>query len=263
MDAPDTLAQGTSEGENYTVLRGPSEVPLLILCEHASRALPPGVNLGVDEALLDSHWGWDRWAWDVLQRFAPRVGATTVGARLSRLLIDLNRGPRDPTLIRTEAGGVSIPGNLGLAPAEVQRRIDRYYTPYHQAADRELRRLLERHPRERIVFFTFHSFTGDFPGQDRDFDVGVLYDEHEDLAAGVKRALAARGLRVRLNEPYSGFRGEIYSAAVHAAAHDVATFEIELNQSVLEDPARRQAMADVFAAIVPAIFPHLPARPLR
>ena len=106
----------------------------------------------------------------------------------------------------------------------------------------------------------FVNSTPDYEDQDRDFDVGVLFDAHEDLAAGVKRALATAGLRTRLNEPYSGYRGEIYSASVHGEAHDVAYFEIELNQGVLEDPERRQRIADVFRQVVPAIFPHLPNR---
>jgi predicted N-formylglutamate amidohydrolase len=164
-------------------------------------------------------------------------------------------------LIRDRAGGAPIPGNAGLDSAAVRARLDRFYAGYHAAVDRELGRLVSRFGPERVVFFSFHSFTGSYGGEDRDFDAGVLFDACEDLAAGVKRALATRGLRTRLNEPYSGFRGEIYAASVHAEAHDVATFEIELNQDVLEDVARREGIARVFASVVPAIFPHLPCRP--
>ena len=256
-----TLAEGPLQGENHTVLRGRDDIPILITCEHAANVVPGDVALGIGPELLDSHWGWDRWAWDVLERFAGDLGATRIGARVSRLVVDLNRGPEDPTLIRTHAGDQPIPGNQGLDPAAVRGRLDRFYRGYHAAIDRELGRLVQRFGPERVVFFTFHSFTGDYGDEDRDFDVGVLFDQCEDLAAGVKRALATRGLRVRLNEPYSGFRGEIYSASVHAEAHDVATFEIELNQHVLEDPGARARFADVFRSVVPAIFPHLPCRP--
>lgn len=249
------------EGENYTIRRGADDVPILITCEHAASALPEEVaGLGLEPELLDSHWGWDRWAADTLHRFAPALGATTIASRVSRLLIDVNRGVEDETLVRAEAGGRPIPGNQDLSPAARAERIARYHTPYHAAIDAELGRLVARHGRERVVFFTFHSFTSDYEQQDRDFDVGVLFDAHEDLAAGVKRALATRGLRVRLNEPYSGYRGEIYSAAVHGEAHEVSYFEIELNQEVLDDPARRGRIADVFRDVVPAIFPHLPCR---
>lgn len=256
-----TVNQGPEEGENFEVRRGRDDVPILILCEHAGREIPQGVDLQIDEDLLDSHWGWDRWAHDTLMRFAPGLGATTLSARVSRLVIDLNRGTDEATLILSDAGGVPIPGNQGLTREQTAERVERLYTPYHTAADEELARLCARFPRERVVFFTFHTFTGDLRGEDREFDVGVLFDAHEDLAAGVKRALATAGLRVRLNEPYSGYRGEIYSAATHAEAHDVPYFEIEVNQHVLEDRERRAQIARIFEQVVPAIFPHLPSRP--
>lgn len=249
------------EGENYVVRPGRAEVPVLITCEHASNAVPgEWARLGLPDDLLDSHWGWDRWAADTLHRFAPAVGATTICSRVSRLVLDVNRGVGEPTLIRAEAEGRALPGNVGLSAAEVEERVARLHAPYHAAIDAALAAMTARFGPERVVFFTFHSFTGEYGAQDRDFDVGVLFDAHEDLAAGVKRALATRGLRVRLNEPYSGYRGEIYSAAVHGEAHEVAYFEVELNQHVLEDAARRAAIADVFRAVVPAIFPHLPCR---
>ena len=79
-------------GENHVVRRGDPYVPILITCEHASNALPEGLDLGVPQELLESHWGWDRWADDVMRRFAPGLGATTVSARISRLVLDVNRG---------------------------------------------------------------------------------------------------------------------------------------------------------------------------
>jgi len=248
------------EGENYRIRRGDDAVPILILCEHAAKDVPPELgDLGAPPELLDSHWGWDRWAYDTLERFAAPLGATTLGARVSRLVIDVNRGEGDATLILPAADGVAIPGNQDLSPEARAARIERFYRPYHAAADAELGRLVAAHG-DRVVFFTFHSFTGAWDGQDREFDVGVLFDAYEDLAAGVKRALATRGLRVRLNEPYSGYRGEIYSAAVHGETHDVPYFEIEVNQAILEDPAGRDRLAAVFGQVVPAIFPHLPHR---
>jgi len=244
-------------GENYVVRRGDPYVPILITCEHASNAVPAEFDLGVEAELLESHWGWDRWADDVLRRFAPQLGATTVSAQVSRLVLDVNRGRGDDTLIRSACDGLVIPGNQGLSPEQIEERVDRLWRPYHAAVETELERLVGRFGAERVVFFTFHSFSPDYGSGDRDFDVGVLFDAHEDLAAGVKRALTTAGLRTRLNEPYSGYRGEIYSAAVHGEAHEVSYFEIELNQGVLEDEARRAQIAAIFGQVVPAIFPHL------
>lgn len=257
MDRPHE-SSGPLEGENHRVRRW-GAAPLLVVCEHASKHVPPDVDLGVDADLLDTHWGWDRWAADVLERAAPRLGGTTVEARVSRLVLDLNRGPADATLVREEAEGRPIPGNLGLGAAGRAARVARFHAPYHAAIDRELGRLVGAHGRARALLVSLHSFTGRWPGQDRDFDVGVLFDRHEPLAAGVRKALALRGLRARMNEPYSGHRGEIYAAAVHGERHEVAYLELEMNQDVLERADERARFAGALAEVLTATLGHVPA----
>src|SRR5690606_18189385 len=57
----DHVDRAVLEGENFVVRRG--DGPLLLTCEHAARAVPDELErLGLDEAVLDEHWGWDRWA---------------------------------------------------------------------------------------------------------------------------------------------------------------------------------------------------------
>lgn len=230
------------EGENYSVRRG--EGALLLTCEHAARAVPAELErLGLDEAVLDEHWGWDRWAHDVVVRLAPRLDATTVASRVSRLVVDVNRAPDDPTLALERLDGLAVPGNAGLTPAQVAARVARWHAPYHRAVDAELRRLVARHGGAEVLLVSVHSFTGRWVGQDRDFDVGVLFDEHEALAARLRGAIEARGLRARLNEPYSGLKGLIYAARRHGLAHGVRYVELELNQHVLERPDERARFA--------------------
>ena len=54
-------------------------------------------------------------------------------ANFSRLLIDPNRGEDDPTLIRQLYDGTVVPANYPMAPDERERRLDRFYRPYHDA----------------------------------------------------------------------------------------------------------------------------------
>jgi predicted N-formylglutamate amidohydrolase len=238
-------------GENHAVRRGGG--PLLVTCEHAAQAVPPDLaDLGVDAELLDTHWGWDRWALSVLEAIAPRLDATTVASRVSRLVVDVNRAPDDPTLALPHAGGRPIPGNLELSAAARAARVARFHAPYHAAIDAELGRVVARHGAAALLV-SLHSFTGRWPGQDRDFDVGVLFDRHEPLARSVEAALAAAGLRTRLNEPYSGASGLIYAAKRHGETHGVRYFELELNQDVLEDAAARARVADALAAVLGAL----------
>jgi predicted N-formylglutamate amidohydrolase len=234
------------EGENHAIRRG--ERPLLITCEHASRAVPADLrDLGLPPARLDEHWGWDRWALDVLERVAPRLGATTIASRVSRLVLDVNRAPGEPTLIVPAIDGRPVPGNQGLTPAQVEARVARFHAPYHAAIDAEAARLVARHGRATLLV-SLHTFTGRWPGQDRAFDIGVLFDQFADLAARLRDGLSAAGLRARLNEPYSGLQGLIYAAKRHGDRHGLRYLELELNQDVLEAASERERFARALEA---------------
>ncbi|MCO5170013.1 MAG: N-formylglutamate amidohydrolase [Planctomycetes bacterium] len=248
-----SIAERALEGENHAVLRGGG--PLVLTCEHAGREVPPALGgLGLDDAFLDTHWGWDRWARDATLRLAAALDATAVTSRLSRLLVDVNRAPDDPTLALARAEGRVVPGNAGLAPAQVAARVARWHAPYHAAVDAEVARAVALHGEDAVTVVSVHSFTGEWPGQDRDFDVGVLFDRHEDLARRVLEALRAHGLRARLNEPYSGLAGLIYSAKRHGEARGVRYVELELNQHVLEaEPARTRVARAVEGALRTAL----------
>ena len=55
-------------------------------------------------------------------------------AAWSRLLIDLNRGPDDPTLVMKLSDGSIIPGNRdALMRPKWRRRIAQFHAPYHAA----------------------------------------------------------------------------------------------------------------------------------
>ena len=67
------------------------------------------------------------------RRLAALTGAPAVIAGFSRLLIDPNRGEDDPTLIRQLYDGTVVPGNYPMAAEERERRLERFYRPYHDA----------------------------------------------------------------------------------------------------------------------------------
>jgi predicted N-formylglutamate amidohydrolase len=68
----------------------------------------------------------------------------------SRLVIDPNRGEDDPTLLMKLYDGTIIPGNRHADAAELERRLDRCYRPYHaayaQLAARRPDTVIVRHP---------------------------------------------------------------------------------------------------------------------
>jgi predicted N-formylglutamate amidohydrolase len=78
-------------------------------------------------------------------------------ARWSRLVVDLNRGPDDPTLVMTLSDGRIVPGNRDLGPSGIAERVARYYLPYHAAI---AGRLAAARQRGLVpVLISMHSFT--------------------------------------------------------------------------------------------------------
>ena len=62
-------------------------------------------------------------------------------AAWSRLLIDLNRGGDDPTLVMKLSDGSIIPGNRMADAAEIAQRLKRFHAPYHAAIAHEIARM--------------------------------------------------------------------------------------------------------------------------
>src|SRR5438445_10838064 len=85
--------------------------PLLLLCDHASNALPEGA-LGLDPMLLATHIAYDIGAAAVTRALAAAYGAPAFLGAWSRLLIDLNRGADDPTIVMKLSDGSIIPGTV-------------------------------------------------------------------------------------------------------------------------------------------------------
>ncbi|MFN8640790.1 MAG: N-formylglutamate amidohydrolase [Candidatus Binatia bacterium] len=235
--APVTLA-GRSPGAS-----------LVLTCEHASPAVPPEFRaLGLAAEQLRDHIGWDIGAASITEELSRQLGVPAVLSAASRLLVDCNRDLSDADLMPQESHGIAIPGNARIDSAERAERLRRFYEPYHRAVDA----VLAAHAGARLL--SIHSFTPALNGQERPFDVGVLFDAHGALADVLARRIAATGLAVRMNEPYSALDGLIFSARSHGLCHHVPYLELEVNNRLLrrDDEARAVArrLADAVASLL-------------
>src|ERR1700759_5715682 len=113
---------------------------LLLLCDPASHTLPPG-GLGLCPSLLATHIAHDIGAATVTRPLSAAYGAPAFLGTWSRLLIDLNRGADDPTIVMKLSDGSIIPGNAHADAAEVARRIAAFHAPYHAAIRAALDRI--------------------------------------------------------------------------------------------------------------------------
>jgi predicted N-formylglutamate amidohydrolase len=166
---------------------------ILTVVDHASNYVPPGIDLGIGSALLETHIAWDIGA----AALAAALGFPAHVATVSRLVIDLNREEDAAALIPIISDGVTIPGN----PGNRMDRIVRFYRPYHDA-------LAERIVQERpALLLSLHSFTpqlSDKPDEKRPWEIGVLYNEDDRAARIAIPLLEAAGIVTGDQLPYSG-----------------------------------------------------------
>ncbi|NIY98844.1 N-formylglutamate amidohydrolase [Salipiger sp. HF18] len=173
--------------------------PLLLVCEHAGQAVPEALGrLGVSQAQLDEHIGWDIGAAEVTRRLAAMLDAPAVLQRYSRLVIDCNRPPEAPDSCPPVSDGHVIPGNAALDPEDRVKRVDEIFRPFQGAVATALARP------EIQATFSIHSYTPVMGGIRRAWDVGFLFRSDRRTSDRMARALgqAVPGLTIGLNQPY-------------------------------------------------------------
>lgn len=119
-------------------------------------------------ARRDADW----WIERLYQPIAEQLDATVVRTDISRSVIDMNRDPSGASLYPGQQGTGLCPlttfdgeplyrQGMEPGPAEVQRRLDTYFTPYHRALRDELARLRALHP--AVVLYDCHSIRSTIP----------------------------------------------------------------------------------------------------
>ncbi|MGB3312889.1 MAG: N-formylglutamate amidohydrolase, partial [Albidovulum sp.] len=113
-----------------------SDVPVLLVCEHAGRAVPASlVGLGLAKGAVDDHIGWDIGAMGVARRLAEKLGAPLVAQRYSRLVIDCNRPPESASAMPATSDQQPVPGNAGLTSDQCSLRVREIFAPFAAAVE--------------------------------------------------------------------------------------------------------------------------------
>jgi len=231
----------TSEvgAEAFRVIGEPCFGGVLIVSDHASNRVPADIDLGIDPALLDEHVAIDIGVAEVAARMACTPGIAAFLGNVSRLVCDFNREEDAPAVIPHSSDGHAIPGNL-FDLAEREARLARFHRPYHEA----LARLLDKAPPALIL--SLHSFTPSLrsaPEEVRPWQVGVLYNQDDRAARLAIPLLAAEGLVVGDQQPYSG---ALLNATMnhHAEGEGRPYLGIEIRQDQIGDTAGQGVWAE-------------------
>lgn len=208
---------------------------ILILCDHASNAVPPfvgGGDLGLSPDDMGRHIAYDIGAAGVSLALARMLDASILMSNFSRLVIDPNRGEDDPTLIMRLYDGSVIPENRALTAEQKQMRLDQCYRPYHDKIEAALA------PVRAPVLVSIHSFTRQLIGRPvRPWHIGVLYASDTRLALPLMQQISECGdICLGDNEPYHGaIVGDTMDR--HAVRHGRLHVLIEVRNDLVETEA--------------------------
>lgn len=192
--------------ETFMLHRG--SAPLLVSLPHVGTEIPEAMkpcftthSLAVEDT---------DWHLEPIYDFAKELGASLIVPRFSRYVIDLNRPPEN-TPMYTGANNTELCPTRsftgarlyrdGEAPdeAQVAKRCERYWRPYHDALGAELLRLKARHG--HAILWDGHSIKSVLPWL---FD-GKLPDLNLGTAGGTSCAPSLRSALAQVLEAQTDF----------------------------------------------------------
>ncbi|KPF75172.1 N-formylglutamate amidohydrolase [alpha proteobacterium AAP81b] len=223
--------------------------PLLLIADHASNAVPPGVDLGVDASVMDLHIAVDIGTAPLTEQLALALDAEAIIASVSRLVIDCNREPEAADVVPVASDGHLIPGNMALGPLERSLRIDAIHAPYHRKIEAVIAAVQPR------LIVSLHSFTPQLatkPAQARPWPIGILHNHDDRAAVRAIDWLAGQGLMVGDNQPYSG-RDLNYTMNRHAEANEIPYIGFEVRNDGLRSDVGIAEWAAVLKRCVEAV----------
>lgn len=219
------------------------KAPFLLVCDHASRRVPRALgSLGLDDALLRRHIAWDIGAVDAARWLSRHFDAPLLLTGYSRLVVDCNRNPGDPSSIPEVSDGIAVPGNHELGEEDARHRIETLFEPYHRAVADRLTRWAARGLVPALL--SIHSFTPVFGGAERPWHIGILWDKDPRIAVPLMENLRRQpGIVVGDNEPYSARDPKGYTVTEHAAAKGYPHVAVEIRQDLIDTHHDAEAWA--------------------
>ena len=243
--------------------------PVLVEVPHSGLQVPPEIESEIDATPLAVLRDSDIYVDQLYQR-APEQGATMLVSRVSRYVVDLNRGPeevdsaavpRHPRARHIPARGVVWRARtdgtpLLRAPLTIEqftRRLALFYEPYHQTLRDVAARMHEEHG--RVVILAAHSMPS--AGR-RTLGGGVV--RRADVVPGTRGRSTAdgriidlidshfrqAGLSVKHDDPY---RGGWTTSSYGAPKRGQHAVQIELNRALYVDERSNEIKKNDFAQL--------------
>lgn len=236
----------------FSVFNEQGRAPLLLLCDHASKAVPRALgDLGIPESELARHIGWDIGGLDAAIELSKVLDAPLVSSGYSRLVIDCNRWPGGEGSTPEISDETVVPANKDLTKEQIDARAEACFWPYHREVDRLLDAMTEGG--RTVCLLVMHSFTPVMKGFVRPWHVGVLWNDDprlpEPLLAELRRDPM---LVVGDNEPYSARASYEYTLTAHARPRALPHCSLEVRQDLMGTPDDARAWGRRLAPAISA-----------
>src|ERR1700687_2754200 len=154
---------GAGDPSPFSVTNERGQAPLLLLCDHASKAVPKALGeLGLPASELTRHIGWDIGGLDAAIELSSALDAPLVASGYSRLVIDCNRWPGGEGSTPEISDGTPVAANRGRTHEQVDARADACLWPHHREVDRHLDRMTGGG--RKVALLVMHSFTPEMKG---------------------------------------------------------------------------------------------------
>ena len=250
LDQVNSIPQTYSKLTNDSVaeVKNPNgKFPLLLICEHASNYIPPEFdNLGIDEETATSHAAYDIGIREVAVNLSNILDAPLVVSNISRLVIDCNREPYSPDSTPAQSEIYSIPKNANISPQEKSYRVKTYYQPFHDCIRNTM---LSR--TDLKVLLALHSFTPVFMGIDREMEIGVLFEQDNQLSRiFLQSSSLFSNLITVANEPYAPDPKVSHTIKKHATPFNLPNLMLEIRNSLIRNEKSQWEIAEIIAKMI-------------
>ena len=235
----------------YHIIEAKGEVvPIILSIPHCGTDFPAEI---ADDFIEEQRASVDDTDWFLqdLYNFASEMGITTIHAKYSRWVIDLNRDPESKplyndgriiTALTTTTdflGGPIYQDGREPDQKEVERRLEAYYWPYYQKVEELLGELLKRF--KNVLLWDAHSIRESVPTiRPEKFPEMILGNNDEKSASPKLIQIALEELKkdyqVNHNNPFKGGHITRYFGN---PSNNIHALQLERNKNLYMDDTER------------------------
>ncbi len=232
----------------YIVESKAEKVPFVLSIPHRGTEFPDELKDNyvpeLQEILDDTDWFLEK-----LYDFAPELGITTIFAKYSRWVIDLNREPNSNPLYddgriitalcpTTDFFGKDIYRKKEFEPddAEIERRLESYFRPYHRTIDGIIENLKSEFG--QVLFWDAHSIRRKVETIRKEpFSDFILGDNNgktadEKFIETTLESLKASDWQINKNDP---FKGGFLTRSKGKPEENIHALQLEMSKDLYMD----------------------------